>query len=131
MKALTVCNPWAWAIMFGPKRIENRTWVTRHRGPLLIHAGLSRQWLGSEGDLLPGLPPLDQLVYGAILGTVDVVDCRPLAECSSNDPFASGPWCWVLENPRAFAHPIACRGSLNIWKVPAALASSVEAMSLT
>lgn len=44
MKALTVYQPWAWAIgraaiSPGGKPIENRPWPTRHRGLLAIHAG--------------------------------------------------------------------------------------------
>src|SRR5262245_48946606 len=114
MKALTVCNPWSWAIIFGPKRIENRTWATHYRGPLLIHSGISRTWLGSEGDSLPELPPYDALVYGAILGVVDVVDCVPIASCRG-EPFASGPWCWRLANPRPLETPIPYRGKPGLF----------------
>ncbi len=39
MRALTIRQPWAWAITCGLKRVENRTWSTNYRGPLLIHAG--------------------------------------------------------------------------------------------
>ena len=42
MYALTIHQPWAWAIMAGIKRVENRTWRTSHRGPLVIHAGKHR-----------------------------------------------------------------------------------------
>jgi hypothetical protein len=45
VKCLTVCQPWAWAIVHGRKHVENRTWATDYRGPLLIHAGGSRRWL--------------------------------------------------------------------------------------
>jgi ASCH domain len=38
MKALTVAQPWATLIAIGAKRIETRSWMTRHRGPLAIHA---------------------------------------------------------------------------------------------
>lgn len=38
MKALTVQQPWAWAIFHG-KDIENRTQLWSYRGPLAIHAG--------------------------------------------------------------------------------------------
>ncbi len=45
MKALTVRQPWAWALMEGGKDIENRKWATTYRGPLAIHAaaGMTRQ----------------------------------------------------------------------------------------
>jgi len=38
-KALSIRQPWAHLIVAGIKQIENRTWTTRYRGPLLIHAG--------------------------------------------------------------------------------------------
>lgn len=39
MKALSIRQPWAWLIVNGYKSIENRTWNTRIRGTILIHAG--------------------------------------------------------------------------------------------
>ena len=36
---LTIRQPWAWAIIYGGKDVENRSWLTKHRGPLLVHAG--------------------------------------------------------------------------------------------
>jgi hypothetical protein len=38
MKALSLRQPWAWAIVHAGKRIENRTWNTSLRGDFLIHA---------------------------------------------------------------------------------------------
>lgn len=38
MKALSVRQPYAWLIVNGIKDIENRTWRTGYRGPVLIHA---------------------------------------------------------------------------------------------
>ena len=40
MKAITVRQPWAWAIVHGGKTIENRALAWSYRGPLAIHAGL-------------------------------------------------------------------------------------------
>jgi hypothetical protein len=50
VKALTICQPYAELIARGQKRVENREWPTRYRGPLLIHAGKSREWLSGETD---------------------------------------------------------------------------------
>ena len=41
MKALTIKQPWATLIALGEKKIETRSWSTKYRGPLLIHAGKS------------------------------------------------------------------------------------------
>src|SRR5207302_502261 len=66
MKALTVRQPWAWAIVQGKKDVENRSWRTDHRGMVAIHAGGSR-----EGEPLPRgekPPPEHEFVYSAIIG---------------------------------------------------------------
>ncbi|MBL8866467.1 MAG: ASCH domain-containing protein, partial [Planctomycetia bacterium] len=42
MLALSIHQPWAHAILHFGKSVENRTWSTSYRGPLLIHAAKSR-----------------------------------------------------------------------------------------
>ncbi len=117
MKALSVCQPWAWAIVAGVKRIENRWRPTRHRGPLAIHASKSRRYLaGDYAGLLPGLPPAEELPFGALVGVVEVVDCVPLAEVEG-DPFAVGPWCWVLSGARQ-CRPVPFMGQVSLFSVP-------------
>ena len=39
MKALTIHQPYASLIAVGAKRYETRSWATRYRGPIAIHAG--------------------------------------------------------------------------------------------
>ena len=39
MKVLTIKQPWATLIAKGYKEYEFRTWNTKYRGELLIHAG--------------------------------------------------------------------------------------------
>lgn len=41
MKAITIKQPWASLIALGKKKIETRSWQTKFRGPILIHAGKS------------------------------------------------------------------------------------------
>ncbi len=38
MKALSIKQPWAWAILNAGKDIENRNWKTNFRGKFYIHA---------------------------------------------------------------------------------------------
>ncbi len=96
MKMITIQQPWAWAI-FNGKDIENRTWLTKHRGPLAIHAGKRWSNRGAESPLVTtaawkawdegsDLPrPLahrhgadfvsqEDFDIGAVLGTVNLVD---------------------------------------------------------
>lgn len=42
MKTLTLHQPWASLIAMGVKKIETRSWGTKYRGPLAIHAGQHR-----------------------------------------------------------------------------------------
>jgi len=64
MKALTIRQPWAWAIFHAGKDIENRDWPTRLRGRIAIHAakGMTRDEYESalffiqERQILEALP---------------------------------------------------------------------------
>ncbi|MGG4452378.1 ASCH domain-containing protein [Brevibacillus porteri] len=38
MKAITIHQPWATLIALGEKKFETRSWATKHRGPIAIHA---------------------------------------------------------------------------------------------
>lgn len=40
MKALSLRQPWCWAVLHAGKRVENRVWRTSYRGPFLLHAAV-------------------------------------------------------------------------------------------
>ena len=63
---LSIRQPQADNIIFGDKWCENRTWQTRYRGPLFIHAS---RWDGPSDQPTPG-----RGVVGAIIGRTDLVD---------------------------------------------------------
>jgi hypothetical protein len=58
MKTLTIKQPWASLIVEGLKDIENRTWATKFRGRVLVHAAAKcdkRHWsAGMYRDRSPG-----------------------------------------------------------------------------
>ncbi len=133
MRCLTVCEPYALAISWGVKHVENRTWPTNHRGPLLIHAGKSKDWLdtlsAAESDELlaccrkNNITDLDaELRFGQIVGVVDVVACVTMQHVREHDrtgtAWHSGPWCWVLANARRFSVGIPYLGSQGLFNVP-------------
>ena len=47
-RALTLRQPWAWAVVFGGKDVENRTWKPRKPFTLLVHAGIA--WAEEGAD---------------------------------------------------------------------------------
>jgi len=50
MRALTIRQPWASLIAAGVKTIETRSWSTKYRGPLAIHAGRSEAVIAAVGN---------------------------------------------------------------------------------
>ena len=50
MKALTIKQPWAYLIIHGGKDIENRTWRTKYRGRILIHAAKADDKKSKDAD---------------------------------------------------------------------------------
>lgn len=130
MKAITVRQPWAWAIIHAGKNIENRSWPTNFRGPVAIHAskGLSRREYEELLEYLPrrfrkDAPPFEEVPRGAILGLVDIVDC--VTESKSRWFF--GEYGFVLKNPRPIK-PIYCSGALSFWNVPPEIERKIKRM---
>ena len=77
MKALSIRQPWAWLIVNGYKDIENRTWPTRFRGRVCVHAPklLDPGWfpvLVAEVRSREIDVPAN-LALGALVGEVDIV----------------------------------------------------------
>jgi hypothetical protein len=120
LKALTVKQPWAWAILFAGKDIENRSWSTSYRGPLVIHAGASMHDGSLPGRLPTRIPT--QFDMSALVGIVDLVD---VVEHSRSRWF-EGDFGWVLQNPRPF-DPIACKGKLRLWSLSPSQLNAVKA----
>lgn len=93
MKAISLWQPWASAIALGLKRVETRSWPTKHRGPIAIHAAKSKvgvqraadeavlievaQALGiAKPSLWTARRRLESLLpFGAIVAVAELVEC--------------------------------------------------------
>jgi len=131
MKAITIKQPWASLIVEGVKDIENRPWKTNFRGRVLIHAS-ARSWdwrslmiyltepmAGVLKSMKADRMWLDGLTTGAIIGSVEIVDCvinHPSIWAEKHFvPFK--PYNWVLANPILFDKPITgVKGKLSFWE---------------
>jgi hypothetical protein len=115
MKILSIRQPWASLIISGIKDVENRTWRTNYRGPVLVHASLRADDIPSV-DLVRyygAFPPSDQ-ARGGIVGVVDIVDCvRPY----SSRWYAPGCWAFVLTNARKLPF-VKWKGALSLSDAP-------------
>jgi hypothetical protein len=137
MKALTVKQPWAWAIAKGYKTVENRSRATSHRGPLAIHSSMRWEepkelWLRNAVSITRNLgyelPATlgDDMPYagtGLVLAVVEVVDVCTASRDSATVVCECGPWAnaaathWWLANARLLPEPIAAKGRLGLWPV--------------
>ena len=124
MKCLSVRQPWANAIFVDGKDVENRTWYTDYRGPLLIHAS---QRVESKAASDPRLhKATNNIVVGAIVGVVlllDVIDNSPSRWAEPDS------WHWLLAEPQLLAAPIACAGKLGIFEVEVPLGALKKAQT--
>jgi hypothetical protein len=106
--ALSMRQPWAWAIIHGSKDVENRSWTRvpkpwrERRGRIAIHAarGMTRREYEDARRFMEGLgvevPPAHELPRGGIVGSVEIAG---LLEATPS-PWFFGPLGLVLRDPR-------------------------------
>lgn len=139
MLALSIRQPWAWAIFFASKDVENRIWrppVGMRGRRILIHAskGGSRTqydhdveqvlWARSCARLLrTPVPYFAEAPRGCIVGAVTIVGWTR----SSESVWFGGPWGWQLSNAVALKIPVACRGERGLFRIPDDVAAAVRA----
>lgn len=134
VKAITLWQPYASYVVWGVKTIETRSRVTKHRGPLIIHAA---KMYDNDAEVLPlaerDIEPED-LPMGAVVGRVNVVACLKAEECRTLDDFyLQDPYCdfsdgrygWVLDFPVEI-DPIPAQGQQNVWHTSLALAEETD-----
>ncbi|MGV8119629.1 MAG: ASCH domain-containing protein [Candidatus Xenobiia bacterium LiM19] len=103
MKALSVKDPWATAILNGEKTIELRSWPTQYRGDILICASSSPKTENS----------------GKAICIVKLADCRPMQKADENASlcdFDEYTYSWILENVRPIK-PFPVKGKLKLYDV--------------
>lgn len=124
MKVLTIKQPWATLIMQGDKRFEFRSWQTKYRGDLLIHAGkgIDKEAMKRLAKYLPA-----EIPFGKILGKVTLVDCVKMCPEFKDMLLKENPdiytkssfqenYGWQVENVKVFNEPIDVKGHLSLWE---------------
>lgn len=115
--ALSIRQPWAWAIVHAGKDIENRDWFTHHRGPICIHAAKGNTWPEWDDALFFMMsidvhPPFRHAIErGGIIGTAEIVDCVS----ASRSPWFFGKWGFVLANVQPVEF-IPAKGALGFFE---------------
>ena len=118
MLALSIRQPWAHAILHWGKDLENRSWPTKIRGRVLIHAAARPAGCGLEvldrliatdhpaGAGAPRVPAdwreqLPDLPMGGIIGSVEIVGCVSRHDArAAASPWFGGPYGFLLASPQ-------------------------------
>ena len=185
LACLTLHQPWASLIAAGVKTIETRSWSTKHRGRIGIHAGLrvpephqgpmfvGEFHVAQGGTWLHGPDHDAPMAFGVLVATAELVDVVPINpqvghEHEPYDPpddhiyttvdgralyrqqvigdpsiasnvvgtdltdqlplgdYSPGRYAWLLDDVRALAEPVPCRGRQGLWTLPEEVARALR-----
>ncbi len=122
MKAITIWQPYAQAIVLGLKRFETRSWATKYRGRIAIHA--SKKALTKQSKILAQKYDIEDCPFGKVLLIADLTDCILMTEDfikkQKQSELDFGDWqigryAWKLENIRLLDAPIVISGKQGLW----------------
>jgi hypothetical protein len=141
MKVISLLQPWATLVVIGAKKIETRSWNTKYRGDILIHAS-RRKIKINELDvevfnhLSRFIPQREypKLPYGAIIGKAKITDTCETELLNAFDyawgdyvitpeekafgDYSPNRFCWLLKDALQFKYPVPAKGSLSLWEHP-------------
>lgn len=146
LKAISLWQPWAslWAAT-DAKIHETRSWPTKHRGVLAIHASkTAAPWRDFDGlslatlkNLWPDLNAGLSLPSGAVIAVITLEECVPTESLKpTGADYLFGNWtpgrfAWrrgpVIHRLQA---PVPCRGFQGIWNLDPAIEAAIHAQLL-
>jgi len=127
MKVLSLREPFASLLMQNIKTVETRSWKTKYRGVLYIHASLGKVKKKDQRTLdLLKLLNNPSLKYGYIIAKCNLVNCiymdknyvdkikldKTEYQCGI---YEVGRYAWILDNIEVLDNPISVKGKLGIW----------------
>lgn len=123
-RALSIRQPWAWAVLHAGKTVENRSWPTEFRGLIYVHASRLDDLDSIEEfekicrRLKIPVPNVHTLPQRALVGTVEITSCLHIDDVPRSNRWAFGEFCFGLANPQPLAQPIPMSGRLGFWRIP-------------
>jgi len=119
MKTISLWQPYAQLIIEGIKKVETRSWPTKVNGRIAIHAAKRKP--DEVFSVLLG----KQIPLGAIIGTVDLINCVPIENLYGSlydtpqerlyGDWRKGRYGWLLSNVNAFNNPVNINGHQGFW----------------
>lgn len=140
MKVLSIKQPWATLIALGEKKFETRSWATKHRGPIAIHASKKIDKDACQFSPIAitlnkhGIALIHDLPVGKIIATCNLIDCYQVktdellwADFTNGKTvdgfeylfgdYSEGRFAWKLENILSLSVPIEAKGQLSLWTI--------------
>ncbi|MHA6530215.1 ASCH domain-containing protein [Paenibacillus sp. BAC0078] len=137
MKAITILQPWATLIATGEKKFETRSWPTKYRGELAIHAGKKVDLDACrEPEISAALARHGYTAYnlptGAVVATARLADCLKSVDTWTDGyelegrrliyspeyefgDFTPGRYAWELAGVKQLPEPVPAKGKLSFW----------------
>ena len=124
MKVLSIKEPWASLIMNGTKKIETRSWKTKYRGEIYIHASLSKAKI-TKPEVYELIKDMN-FKCGYIICKCNLVDCIYMTDEYVNGMktnhyeeyicghYEVGRYAWIVEDVKVI-EPIEAKGKLGLW----------------
>jgi hypothetical protein len=134
MRALSITQPWIECMLTEGKNVENRTWNTKLRGYIALHASGSfsherfDRCMEDYGvDLMA-----KELDYGAIVGFARLIDVVTEEDLTADtEGWFEGPYGFVFSDIIKLKAPVETKGTLSFWKLKGkALEKSFTQLSL-
>lgn len=139
LRAITLHQPWAWAILHAGKTVENRGWPLAWWATgkwFALHAGVAQsaeaddaEWIRTAFGLQVPASMGRGLVGLVKFGTAYKLEASPYSAGDGDrpTPWECGPVCWPITDRLALPEPIAIRGAQGFWFVPPAETAQVLA----
>lgn len=123
LKVLTLRQPWATLVSEGIKRYEFRSWKTKYRGKVLIHAGA-----GIDKEDMKKYKNVNlEFPSKKILAVVEIEDCLELDEELNNKILSENNiaygnkvrtgYAWKLNNIKKINYDKEVNGQLGLWNI--------------
>lgn len=123
LKVLTLRQPWATLVSEGIKRYEFRSWETKYRGKVLIHAGA-----GIDKEDMKKYKNVNlEFPSKKILAVVEIEDCLELDEELNNKIISENNiaygnkvrtgYAWKLNNIKKINYDKEVNGQLGLWNI--------------
>ncbi len=132
-RVISLTQPWATFIMVGLKNYETRSWQTRYRGSLLIHATRETDESYCRISKIATLIKkynITSFPNGVLLGECKLLDCEGTEYIADKmteqellvGDFGQGRYAWKFNNFSEriiFDTPIPIRGNMGLWTIQA------------